>query len=59
MYFIAFLLGYIFYHYFITLRQTLWHIISKQYNYFCANVAVFQWTMAFCNKGNLRIQEKL
>ena len=56
MYFIAFLLGYIFYHYFITLRQTLWHIISKQYNYFCANVAVFQWTMAFCNKGNLRIQ---
>ena len=32
----------------------LWHIRK----YFCVNVAVLQWTVAFCNKDNFSIQEK-
>ena len=52
------------------LENDVFHCISFGYmatfassdvspKYFCANVAVFQWTVAFCNKDNFSIQEKL
>ena len=50
--------GNIFYHYFITLRHVIWHNYLQNI-IFCANVAAFQWTLAFCNKGNFWIQDKL
>ena len=49
MYFIAFSFGY------MATFVSSDIIIPK---YFCANVAVFQWTVAFCNKDNFSIQEK-
>ena len=43
--------------------QILWFLVlfcrREVKKYFWANVAVFKWTIAYCNKDNFEIQEKL